>query len=84
MVVFSGIQISDPDSAFRVQPRLQYVVRRLHFSSDWDAKLYEKVLKGVSKNQSLKANCRIDFEVSDSENLKKVTDIAQKHGINIF
>ena len=84
MVVFSGIQITDPDSALRVQIKLNYAVRRLYFLSEWDAKLYQKVLKGVSLNHSLKTNSWIDIEMSDPDELRKVTDEAQKYGITFL
>ena len=84
MVVFSGIKITDPDSSFRTSSKLQYSVRHLYFLSKWDAKLYEKVLKGISQNQSLKANCQIDFEASDPDVINKVTDVAKNHGISIL
>ena len=84
MVVFSGIKITDPDSSFRTSSKLQYAVRRLYFMTNWDVKLYEKVLKGISQNQSLKANCQIDFEATDLDAVKKVTDMAQKHGLSIL
>ena len=81
MVVFSGIKITDPDSSFRTLSKLQYAVRHLYFLNKWDAKLYEKVLKGISQNQSLKANCQIDFEATNSGAVKKVTDTAQSMGL---
>ena len=81
MVVFSGIKITDPDSAFRTSSKLQYAVRHLYFLNKWDAKLYEKVLKGISQNQSLKTNCQIDFEATNSGAVKKVTDMAQSMGL---
>ena len=84
MVVFSGIQITDPDSALRVQSKLHYAVRRLYFQNYWDAKLYQKVLKGISLNHSLKTNSWIDIEVSDPDELKRVTDEAQKYGITFI
>ena len=102
MVVFSGIQIIDPDSALRVQTKLHYAVRRLYFLSEWDAKLYQKVLKGVSLNHSLKTNKTpfrtfwvslnhslktnswIDIEMRDPDELRKVTDEAQKYGITFL
>ena len=84
MVVFSGIQIIDPDSALRVQTKLHYAVRRLYFLSEWDAKLYQKVLKGVSLNHSLKTNSWIDIEMRDPDELRKVTDEAQKYGITFI
>ena len=84
MVVFSGIQITDPDSALRVQSKLHYAVRRLYFQSYWDAKLYQKILKGISLNHSLKTNSWIDIEVSDPDELKRVTDEAQKYGITFI
>ena len=83
-IVFSGIKITDPDSKFRILPQMFYKVHGLYFLNKWDAKLYEKVLKGISQNQSLKANCQIDFEQSNPDVVQTVMDIVEKHGISII
>ena len=82
-IVLSEIKIVDLESSLKILPKLCCNTCYLYVMSDWDAKLFEKILKFISQNKGLKKTCKIDIPTKNLGE-EKMMELAKEYQANII